>query len=79
MSKRLVVFLLMGVVFVSLQCVALFAQDAQGDHGRPEPPMAGIHWAKGQNPGKGGGGGGSVNLNWYGGSIMQSAQIRPIF
>ena len=78
MNKRVVVLLVICLAFISLQGVALFAQDAQGDHGKPEPPMAGVHWAKGQQPGKGGGGS-SPNLNWYGGSIMQSVTVRPIF
>ncbi len=47
------------------------------DHGRPEPPMAGIHWARGEaRPG----GGGSPNLIYHGGPVMTNgAHVEAIF
>src|SRR5436190_2234674 len=45
--KRRVVYLVFAVV---LSSVVSFAQDVQSGHGGPEPPMAGIQWAKDHVP-----------------------------
>jgi hypothetical protein len=46
-------------------------------HGKPEPPMLGVHEARGNS--RPGGGGGSPNLSYKGGAVMGSAAITPIF
>jgi hypothetical protein len=66
----------MTLLFVA---VPSFAQDSQSGHGQPEPPMMGIHWAKGQKPFAKPGGGGSPNMTWHGGDIMVSAVVSTIF
>jgi len=54
--------------------------DPQTGHGKPEPPMAGVHWAKGNAPGAGvGRGNKSPNLSWHGGPIMQTVEVTAIF
>jgi hypothetical protein len=65
----------------------LFAQDAIDGHGSPEPPAAGVHWAKGENNGQGngnafglGGFGGVKLLKYYGGPVQSSGStVHPIF
>jgi hypothetical protein len=69
--------------FVSIAATAVvpaaaFAAETQGGHGKPEPPMAGIHWAKDVQPAAKRGGG-SPNLTWHGGNIMDSAVVATIF
>src|SRR5262249_54826496 len=49
--------------------------DTLSDHGKPEPPMLGQHWAKGS----GGGGGGSPLLVWHNGAIMTSGVVEAIY
>ncbi|MFT3916509.1 MAG: hypothetical protein QM704_21250 [Anaeromyxobacteraceae bacterium] len=52
------------------------ALDTQGPRGQPEPPMLGIHWARGQaKPG----GGGSPQLVWHGGEIMTSSAVQAVY
>src|SRR5712671_2834071 len=75
MKKPIFVLFLLCAAFLLLQCVELFAQDAQ--IGKPVPPFAGIHWAKGQGPA--GRGGPGANMSWHGGSVMGSAVVQPIF
>jgi len=48
---------------------------AQGQ-GRPEPPMLGVHQARGASPF---GGGGSPLMTWHSGAIMQSAVVQAIY
>jgi hypothetical protein len=79
-NDRIVIFTLAVVALLSLQSVALFAQDSQVGHGQPEPPMAGIHWAKGEPHAKVNNGSlSSPNLTWYRGPIMTTAYVQPIF
>jgi hypothetical protein len=60
-------------VVLPLTSIPLFAQDGH----RPEPPMAGVHWAKGEAPT--GQAGTSPNLNYHSGPIMPTAVVQPIF
>jgi len=69
------VLLMLGVV-LPFSCIGLFAQDMESGH-RPEPPKAGIHWAKGQAPT--GQAGSSPNLQYHGGPVMGNATVTPIF
>jgi len=74
--------LMMVVACLTFLSVPLFAQDAQSGHGNPEPPMAGIHWARGQAPdhsARSGESGSSPNLIWHGGNIMFTADTTAIF
>jgi hypothetical protein len=66
--------------FAVAACVpaAAFAQDALDEHGKPEPPMKGIHWAKDHAP-PAAKPGGSPNLIWHGGNIMDSTTVTTIF
>src|SRR4051812_23959975 len=73
MKKSLSVSLL--VVF-TLTSLALYAQDLRTGQGRPEPPMAGVHWAKGQGAKAGGG---SPNLIYHGGPVQHGTVVEPIF
>src|SRR5690349_22264259 len=50
--------------------------DANGDHGSHEPPMLGVHYAKGQGHG---GGGGSPDMTSHGGTVMPTAITQAIF
>jgi hypothetical protein len=78
--NRIIILLVLGVAVLSLQVTALFGQDSQADHGKPEPPLAGIHWAKGEQPAKvNNSSSSSPNLIWYGGPIMPTAYVKPIF
>ncbi len=69
------VLLMLGFV-LPFSCVGLIAQDMEAGH-RPEPPQAGIHWAKGQAPT--GQAGSSPNLLYHGGPIMREVTVTPIF
>lgn len=63
------------LVFAALLSVSMgFAQDAQNGHGRPEPPMLGIHWAKGFAGPKS-----SANMVWHNGAIMTDAAVQAIY
>jgi hypothetical protein len=68
--------ILMGsLVFGS---ATLFAQDAQSDHGSPEPRMAGVQWAKGEAPT--GQAGSSPNLLYHNGPVANSkVTVNAIF
>jgi hypothetical protein len=82
MNTRSVVSVLMFAVLMAVGSAVLFGQDSQSGHGQAEPPMAGIHWAKGEGPdhsAKPGGGGGSPDLINHGGPIMPTAQTTSIF
>ena len=70
MKNRLLQTLAVGLPLTS---IPLFAQDGH----RPEPPMAGVHWAKGEAPT--GQAGTSPNLNYHSGPIMPTAVVQPIF
>ena len=62
------------VAFVSH---AVIAQDAQDGHGRPEPPMLGIHWAKGFAPASKQSK--SPDMLFHGGTVMPAANVTTIF
>ena len=78
-------YVFLVLIFVSslpFQSVPLFAQDAQSGHGNPEPPMAGVQWAKGHEPDHGaktGSANGSPNMTWHGGNIMFTTETTSIF
>ena len=75
--RSVFVFVLVAVLFTS---TALLAQEAESGHGKPEPLMAGIHWAKGHAPKNGGGSGSSPLLIDHRGNIMQNVQpVEAIF
>lgn len=63
------------LLFAVLLSVPLgFAQEAQNGHGRPEPPMLGIHWAKGfARPSR------NANMTWHNGAIMTDAAVQAIY
>jgi len=73
---------------ITLMCIglslatsaALFAQEADDGHGKPEPPMAGVHWAKGQAQKSGGASRNSPLMTNHGGDIMTNVQpVQSIF
>jgi hypothetical protein len=74
-----------GITVVLTACaltVTIGAQDkphkAEGLAPQPEPPMGGIHWARGQ--GKARPTSGSPNLIYHGGEVMTSgAYVEPIY
>jgi len=80
MKNRLVLLILFVAACAVICSSVLLALDPQTGHGKPEPPMAGVHWAKGNAPGAGvGRGGKSPNLTWHGGPIMQTTEVTAIF
>jgi hypothetical protein len=57
-------------------------QDLSQLHGRPEPPMLGIHWARGFDPAarsNQAGGKRTPNMTYHGGKIMPTAVTQAIF
>ena len=50
MSLRMTRKSLALIVAAAVVPTTALAGDTRDEHGRPEPPMAGIHWAKGQQP-----------------------------
>src|SRR6266436_4943372 len=65
--------------------VLAFGQGREDLSTTHEPPMLGIHWARGFDPfaraheAHGHGGGGSPNMTYHGGKIMQIAVTENIF
>ena len=59
--------------------IVVFAQDAQSGHGAPEPPMAGIQWAKGYGPKNGARPTSSPNLLYHGGPVQHGVAVQSIF
>lgn len=55
------------------------AQDAQDGHGKREPTMLGIHWARGAARPASTGAGTSPNMTFHGGTIMTSVVVESIF
>ena len=53
------------------------ALTAQGEHGSAEPPMRGIHWARGQAGAHHGGGSSLMTL--HGGNVLPSISVKAIF
>jgi hypothetical protein len=81
--KNCIIFLVLTFVgLLPFESIPVFAQDAQSAHGNPEPPRAGIHWARGQAPdpsARTADASVSPNLIWHGGNIMVTAQTTAIF
>ena len=77
MKNRLALLALVALVMFRFQAPALMAQDSQIGHGAPEPPAAGVQWARGAAaPGQAGS---SPNMTWHGGAVMHGADVTPIF
>src|SRR5664279_189486 len=67
--------------FVSVLALAVLTALTAGAQDAPkksqtEPPMRGIHWAKGHAKG---GGGGNPDMTWHSGAIMTTAATAAIF
>jgi hypothetical protein len=78
-----------ALAFAALMLLQMpaWAQSPSGrELNQPEPPMLGIHWARGANPdakeARGGappfGGGKSPNLSYHNGPILNTTQVVPI-
>src|SRR5262245_20872362 len=81
MDKRIACLVGTFLALIAFQVVGI-AQDTQSGHGQPEPPMAGVHWAKGQGPAhsQAGQNTGSPNLINHGGPVLGSGTtVVPIF
>jgi hypothetical protein len=79
---RLSIAITVAAVVCSLEVATTGYQNApnqgQGQLQVPEPPMAGIHWARDRAPARPGGG--SPNLIYHGGPVMtQGAYVEPIY
>ena len=59
--------------------IASYAQDARQGHGAPEPPMAGIQWAKGAAKPPSARPSSSPNLLYHGGPVQHGVVVQPIF
>ena len=87
MKKWLLLSLLVCSTITFGQAAASSApQDLSTLNGRHEPPMLGIHWARGFDPlsrvnesQRGGGGKHSPNMTYHGGKIMPTADSQTIF
>jgi len=83
MKKLLLCFLLVSSTLTFGQANNSNAtQDLSKLHGRPEPPMLGIHWARGFDPFARTGQAGhkpTPNMTYHGGKIMPSADATAIF
>jgi hypothetical protein len=67
------------VVSVTISASQEKTNRGQGIAQQPEPPMAGIHWAR-EHAGKARPSAGSPNLNYHGGPVMtQGAYVEPIY
>jgi hypothetical protein len=77
MMKHRIVLFEIFVMFV-FGSVTVFSQDAKLGRRPPEPPMAGIQWAKGQAKAQAQTSR-SPNLTYHGGPVMQDVVVRPIF
>jgi hypothetical protein len=69
-------FSLSTLVLVLLTTLTASAQKAATPNAQHEPPMRGIHWAKGFAHGHGGG---SPDMTWHSGAIMTDAATAAIF
>jgi hypothetical protein len=77
MKKSMLFLSVMGAALLQIQSVQLFAQ---GNSDKDELPVAGIHWARGEQPKDAGkNSGSSPNLIWHGGPVMNTVQVTPIF
>ena len=87
MKKWLLLSLLVCSTIAFGQASSSAPQDLSTLHGRPEPPMLGIHWARGFDPlarvneAHSGAGGRkrSPNMTYHGGKIMPTAVTKAIF
>src|SRR5262245_58847483 len=79
MKNRFPAILILVASSILVGAGVLPAQDAQSDHGRPEPKMAGVHWAKGQAPNSSGKPSRSPQLLYHGGPILFTTQATAIF
>src|SRR5262249_42021003 len=71
---------LLSVALYVFTSAALFAQEAQSDHGKAEPPTTGIHWAKGEAPLAAKAPRNSPLMTNHGGNIMTNVQpVQAIF
>jgi len=78
--KRYVVPVFMLIVLLVLQSADLLAQEvSSGRGGQPEPPVLGIHWARGFVHASKPGGGGSPDMTWHGGGILTNTATATIF
>jgi hypothetical protein len=67
-----------AIVLLPFQSTTLIAQDSQVGHGSPEPPKAGVQWARGEAPT--GQAGSSPNLIYHNGPVRNTATVvAPIF
>ena len=53
------------------------AQEARNGHGQPEPPVLGIHWARGVHPPHNAAS--SPNMTWHGGAVMPTTATVAIY
>lgn len=67
-----------SLVVLTLAALAApaFSQPGQNKDLSVEPPMLGLHWARGEAHH---GGGSSPNMTWHGQGIMQTTQVQAIF
>lgn len=82
MKKFLLPFLLIGASLAFRQANSSVLQDLSTLHGRPEPPMLGIHWARGFDPfarSNQAGARKTPNMTYHGGKIMPTAITKTIF
>lgn len=70
-------FLLLGGANGGFQNNAA-ALEADGGHGRPEPPMLGVHYAHGQGPAKPGGARPAPLLTYHGGDVLTAATAPAV-
>jgi hypothetical protein len=70
----------LSILFVfATTSIMLCAQDARTGHGAPEPPMAGIHWAKSYGPSHSARPTSSPNLLYHGGPVQHGVAVQSIF
>ena len=83
MKKLFLCVLLIGAINAFGQAGGNSArQDLSTLHGRPEPPMLGIHWARGFDPAarvNQAGAKRTPNMTYHGGKIMRTAVTETIF
>jgi hypothetical protein len=80
MKKSLKLSILSVAACAVICSSVLLALDPKDGHGKPEPPMAGTHWARGNAPHTTAGRGGrSPNMSWHNGPNMKTAEVTAIF
>ena len=67
------------IALLTVGSIASYAQDAKQGHGAPEPPMAGIQWAKGAAKPPQARPGSSPNLIYHNGPVQHGITVTPIF